>query len=278
MEAGLGALIDTLRGGLTRDWAVPQGGQTGVTARRLDFLIWSLIAAVAVVAGLGALAGGFSVVWKSFNAPAVAGVALVLLARFYRRRADVRLATALDSTAQIMLFAAVGAPLSYLAASVNLPLHDNLFDALDKTFGFDWMALLAFMNAHPALQPFATGVYLTFAAQLTITILVLGFAGYVGVLRRFVLAFVLTALVVIAISAALPAEGVWTHYGLAAGPHTMLPNSHTSWPVFHGLRDGSYRLIMAAGAEGIITFPSLHAGLGILFALALWPAPVLRWR
>jgi membrane-associated phospholipid phosphatase len=34
---------------------------------------------------------------------------------------------------------------------------------------------------------------------------------------------------------------------------------------------------MAAGSEGIITFPSLHAALGLIFALALWPDRVLRW-
>jgi len=278
MEGGLGALIEALRGGwLTRDRAKPQDGGAGAEARSLDRTIWSLIAATAAIAILGALLGGFSIVWKSFAAAAATGTALIWFARFYRRRGDARLACALEGTAQIMAFAAAGAPLSYLAASVNLPLHDNLLDALDKALGFDWLALLGFINAHPALQPLATGVYLSFAPQLAITVLVLGFSGQADRLRTFVLAFMLAALLTIAISALLPAEGVWSHYGLTAGANTILPTSHTSWPVFHGLRDGSYRLIVAAGAEGIITFPSLHAALGVLFAVTLWPVPVLRW-
>jgi hypothetical protein len=30
-------------------------------------------------------------------------------------------------------------------------------------------------------------------------------------------------------------------------------------------------------SEGIITFPSLHAALGILFSVAVWPVKGLRW-
>jgi len=48
-------------------------------------------------------------------------------------------------------------------------------------------------------------------------------------------------------------------------------------PVFFGLRDGSFRHLVAEGAEGIISFPSLHAALGLLFLLALWPVRYLGW-
>jgi membrane-associated phospholipid phosphatase len=34
---------------------------------------------------------------------------------------------------------------------------------------------------------------------------------------------------------------------------------------------------MAVGAEGIITFPSLHAALAIIMIVAFWPVPVARW-
>jgi membrane-associated phospholipid phosphatase len=45
----------------------------------------------------------------------------------------------------------------------------------------------------------------------------------------------------------------------------------------HGLRQGTYRLLIGAGAEGIINFPSLHGALAMLFALVLWPVRALRW-
>ena len=48
-------------------------------------------------------------------------------------------------------------------------------------------------------------------------------------------------------------------------------------PIFHGLRDGSFRALTGLASEGIITFPSFHAALAVIFIVALWPMPVLRW-
>jgi len=59
------------------------------------------------------------------------------------RRPDPRLASGLEATAQVVAFAAVGAPLSYLAAAANLPLQDHVFAAADRALDLDWRALLA---------------------------------------------------------------------------------------------------------------------------------------
>jgi membrane-associated phospholipid phosphatase len=156
-------------------------------------------------------------------------------------------------------------------------MRDDIFDALDRALGFDWMGLLHWMNAHPVAHAILNAAYMSFQPQATITVLTLAFTGRVIRLRVFLLAFLMTALITIAMSAALPAEGVWSHYGLRADAASILPVSYTSWPVFHGLRDGTMQTLMAAGSEGIITFPSLHAALGLIFVLAVWPVPLLRW-
>ena len=58
----------------------------------------------------------------------------------------------------------------------------------------------------------------------------------------------------------------------------VLPTVSTSWPVFHGLRDGTWRTLIAGrSSRGIITFPSLHAALAVIVAAALWPLARLRW-
>src|SRR5439155_10643608 len=94
----------------------------------------------------------------------------------------------------------------------------------------------------------------------------------------YTLAFILAALGTIALSAMLPAAGVWPHNALTAAdsPH-LTPVVSTSWPVFYGLRDGTFRTLVAVGSEGIITFPSLHAALAVILIAALWPISVLRW-
>ncbi len=57
----------------------------------------------------------------------------------------------------------------------------------------------------------------------------------------------------------------------------FLPISSTSRPVFLELRDGTFHTINGMNSEGIITFPSLHAALGILFAAALWRVRGIKW-
>jgi membrane-associated phospholipid phosphatase len=108
-------------------------------------------------------------------------------------------------------------------------------------------------------------------------VLALGFTGQTARLKAFVISFLSTSLITIAVSTVLPAEGPWLFYGVATtATPSDLPLSHTSWPVFLGLRDGTFNILTGLGSEGIITFPSLHAALGVVFACALWSVRSLR--
>jgi membrane-associated phospholipid phosphatase len=248
-------------------------------AQQLDHLIWGLVAMAAAVILAAPLVSNFYIVWEAFAAPILACLALAAAGWFYTRwRPDPRLASGCLSTAQVIAFAAVGAPLSYLAASANLPLLDHAYDSIDRALGLDWKALLDVMNAWPTLFDGLRPIYLSLTLQMTTAVLCLAFTGRFVWLRMFVLAFIMAALITIAASAVLPAVGVWPYYGLTAAdsPH-VLPAVSTSWPVFHGLRDGSFRALVAVGSEGIITFPSLHAALAVILIVALWPIPRLRW-
>jgi len=117
---------------------------------------------------------------------------------------------------------------------------------------------------------------MSLSVQITAAVLVLGFTGRLAWLRVYTLAFIFAALGCVAISALVPSEGVWLFEGLKHSD-PLLPVSNGAWPVYAARRDGSFRLLMARGAEGIITFPSLHAGLTVIVIVALWPVRVLRW-
>jgi hypothetical protein len=246
--------------------------------RRLDGIIWALVAAVAGLELTAVAFDGFSLVLRSYAAPGGTCLMLMLAARYYGgRRNDPKLASALECTAQVAAFAAVAAPLSYVAASVALPLQDAAFDAMDRALGFDWRALLAVMKQWPEFHVAMRVIYLSLTLQMTAVVLLLGFTGRLAWLRVYTLAFIFAALLTIAISALLPAEGVWLHYGLKSADPAIMPVSSSSWPVFLGLRDGTFRQVMAVGAEGIITFPSLHAALAVILIAAFWPVPIARW-
>jgi hypothetical protein len=246
--------------------------------RSLDRLIWGSVAAVAAAVLAATLLSDFRLAWSTFAAPALACAILVTGGHFYSTwRPDPRLASGLLSTAQVIAFAAVGAPLSYIAASANAPLSDHWLDAMDRAAGLDWKALLAWMNAVPGLHTVLRPIYLSLTLQMTAVVLCLAFSGRLLWLRVYTLAFFCVVLVSIAVSAVLPAAGAWPYYGLSASDSQIVPAVSTSWPVFHGLRDGSVRALVAVGSEGIITFPSVHAALAIIVIAALWPLPALRF-
>lgn len=247
-------------------------------AHGLDQFIWMIVGAVAATVLIAPAVSNFRLDWSSFAMPA--GTCAVLLAGswFYRtRRVDPRLASALGCTAQIIAFGAVGAPLSYLAASFDLPLQDGVFDALDRVLGFDWPALFDFVTAQPVLFAVLRVAYVSFTVQASLVVLALAFFRQLLWLRVFVLSFILTALVTIAVAAVLPGVGAWELHAMPSGPDSTMPIAQSSLPVFHALRDGTLRQLVAIGAEGIITFPSLHAAIGLILMVALWPIAGLRW-
>jgi PAP2 superfamily len=247
--------------------------------RRLDGLIWAIIILVGGVVLLSNFVATFRIAWLTFLAPGTVCALLTLGSWFYTlRRPEPALASALTGTAQLIAFAAVAAPLSYLAASLGLPLHDAAFDAADRALGLDWPRLVAWMNHHGSVQAVLRVAYLSLAVQMAVVVLALAFMGRLIWLRIFLLTFALSALFTIAVSALLPAQGAWGHYGVeVTATSAIVPVIESSWPVFHGLRDGSFRLLTGIGSEGIITFPSLHATLAVIVAVALWPVPIVRW-
>jgi PAP2 superfamily len=247
--------------------------------QRANTAVWITIGVIAIVVAGFALRGPFELDWRSFLAPAIATALLAGGSWYYHSvRKESRLGAILTSTAHIIAFAAVGAPLSYIAATAGFPLQDAALEALDRHAGIDWAQMMTFISLHPGLRLVLALAYSSFALQTLTTVLCLGIAGQLTRLHTFIIAFVATTLVTIAVSAICPAAGPWLFLDIApATANGFLPLSSTSWPVFLGLRDGTLHTVYGLRSEGIITFPSLHAALGVLFPAALWRVPGVRW-
>jgi PAP2 superfamily len=248
--------------------------------RHIDRIVWIVIAAVTASVMFSGAIGPFEIEWHSFSKAVLIGILLVSVSWFYLSiRKDARLAEALMSAAQIIAFAAVAAPLSYVGACAAFPLWDTQLAALDHSLGLEWKTWLAVMNDFPLLHTVLAGAYASFAVQTTTTVVCLAIAGRGLRLRVFLLSFMLTTLVTIAISAVMPAQGEWgyLHLSAADSPAIVPMTRDLPLPVFFGLRDGTFHRLVAEGAEGIISFPSLHAALGLLFLLALWPVKYIGW-
>ena len=246
----------------------------------LDTITWLLIGATALVVAAWFLFGSRSLALGSIAPPALASAGAAGLGLFYRHlRPDPRLSTSLTALAQLIAFSSLGVPLSYLLASLGRPLWDATFLRWDLALGLDWRAHLAWMNDRPALMAVLGVAYGSILPQMIVTVVGLGLSGRREALERFAFAYVLSGLVTIVISGAMPAMALFVHLGLTAVDYPNLEPiaSHVHVAAMQALRSGGMPEITLVGSEGIITFPSFHATLSVIFAAALWSVPWLRW-
>ncbi|MET7244343.1 phosphatase PAP2 family protein [Methylobacterium sp. EM32] len=242
--------------------------------------LWLLILAVAGLTAAWMRAAGLALEAASALLPAAACLGLELVATVYTvRRPDPRLAVSLSCVAQILGFSACAALLSYAVAATGGPLRDDAFLALDRALGLDWTAYLAALNDRPGLGAALTLAYRTLMPQMILVVVVLGFGGRLAAAREFVLAFVIAGVVTVVLSGLLPAVGTYAHLGLRPEDFSRLspaaPYAHLA--DLTGLRDGTLRSITLDRMEGIITFPSFHTALGVLFIRYFWMSRITRW-
>jgi len=217
-----------------------------MTARTL---IWWVIAATALADLLLLDSEGMTV---SLQWRAVLGTLILLaVSAAYRRRSPIISTTALSAT-QLVMFSYAGAVLTYVttAASASRPLSDDLLARADLALGFDWFAWFAFVNGHPWLKVPLALAYGSIPLQL---MLLFGYMAFKDPRRanEFLLATMLSAILLAPIMAALPAVA---HTISAIEPwrdDTLALRAHT--------------LKQIGAVEGIVTFPSFHTTLAVLF-------------
>jgi hypothetical protein len=181
------------------------------------------------------------------------------------------LAFALLAVAQLNLMILLATPLTYVAASANLPIQDANLARLDQLLGLDWRAYYRFVQERPVLIPY---VYLGYAMitwpTIGVPLLLVSTRHYLR-LQQFALACSLTVVATALISSLVPAIGTYYEYGMAA----EVPGFRASGYLvqLHELpfiRDGSLRKLDFNTMGGIITFPSFHAAAAVLSLWAFW--------
>ena len=116
-------------------------------AWRLFYCNWVMLGLMAVALALGMAVSGFSIAPASAIVPTLfvgAYVAYAYYGCYWQKKPDPRVVFILGSTGQLLLIPVFMTPLTYVAASANLPLQDVALDALDRALGFDWMAWFNF--------------------------------------------------------------------------------------------------------------------------------------
>ena len=181
----------------------------------------------------------------------------------------------LGSTGQILLIPAVMAPMTYIAASADLPMQDAVLNALDRALHLDWVAYFNFVYDHHPLLTTAVWSYALIGCPIFGVPVALGWTGRYWRLQVFTLAFALALIVTTIVSIFVPAIGTYDVLNIHPDPKVFTPGGYLDQ--LHDLplvRDGTLRELSYRSLTGLITFPSFHAASAVLYLWAFWP---VRW-
>jgi hypothetical protein len=188
-------------------------------------------------------------------------------------RRDPQVMFVLGSTAQVVLITALMTPLTYVAGAANVPLQDGNLLAIDRALGLDWQGYVRFVNDRPLLATWLSYGYTMIRWPIFAIPVVLAAAFRFQRLQEFTFGFAVALIVTTAVSALVPAIGVFQQLGLDPAsfvnidPRAYLSQMRDLGPV----REGVLRELDLLNLTGIVTFPSFHACSAVLYAWALWP-------
>ena len=188
------------------------------------------------------------------------------------RKRDPFVVFTLGSTGQMLLIPAVMTPLTYVAASANLPMQDALLHAVDRALHLDWVAYYNLFYEHHPLLVAAVWSYALIGCPIFAVPIALGWTGRYWRLQVFALAFALALIVTTLVSIFVPAIGTYGLLGVQPDPNVFTPGGYVAQAQNLPLvRDGTLRELSYRSLVGVVTFPSFHAASAVLYLWAFWP-------
>lgn len=183
------------------------------------------------------------------------------------------------SLLQILLFSTIGSLLSYLLAREGGPLWDSTLARWDSAIGFDWLSYVRWIDSHGWMVLPLKIAYASLIPQILILVLALGFSGRIRDMRRMIFAAMLCGTITILLSPLFPAVSNFVHLGLQSQDFRYVDPwaGYIHLADYQSLRAGTMHSLILTKAQGIITFPSYHAGLATVTLWAFCRTPWVRW-
>lgn len=165
---------------------------------------------------------------------------------------------------------------NYLSVSAGFPLVDTALHQIDTALGFDWLAVVAWVNRHPLIQELLLAGYNALSNLTGFTLVTLVVLGMFERLREFLLIFAITIVITLLVGLVFPAIGAYAFYQPGKEITSNIPPAAGVYhlPFFVPLRDGTMTLISLDRVVGTITFPSFHTTMAIILTWAVRRTPV----
>lgn len=204
---------------------------------------------------------------------------LILTAIVCRLRGFLKSSLVVEVMAGGVTFSVLVLMSTYLAVSLNAPLADTTLLTLDQRLGFDGAALIRVIDTLPTLSWALMHAYASFSLQLILLPMILIIFGHSTRAFALVLAYAVVGFVASFVSIWFPALG--SHVVLAIDPDTLTSINpyfgHAFLDQFHNVREQPEFLFSLKTAEGILTFPSVHAAVAFLCAVSAFSLPWFRY-
>lgn len=228
--------------------------------------VYWMLGGTIIAAVIALVAGGYSID-RAYVEAAWSIPALLLAAFAARRVGHPSIAGALETNTLLTGEAVFVYLLLIPLAASGRPYVDPLLARSDAALGFNWVA---YARAAEPYIPLLFKAYRSFQLQPTIIIVVLFWCGLDDRAWKLVIAATF-ALVVTALSFPfVPAKGAFAFYKITNYPEISI---HGEWKVAETLdhiRNGA-KVVDHNALGGIVSFPSFHTVMAVLFVWAAWP-------
>jgi len=238
---------------------------------RASAVKWLALGAIALIDAVWIAASDFHLALVGAAGPTVCALLFVGAAYFFRVvRRNPTFFILTDTLAQLIVCFAVCGVLSYLVISTNQPLADGQMVALDRALGFDWPPFIRWVQARPAVD---YGLWLAYRSSIPQMFMIVFLLSHWREDRAGELSgtIIISLILTILISGALPCVSAYPTFAPA---HPEIVPEIGVHDLF-ALRDGSLRELNLTRMDGLITFPSFHVILSLLFIYVVRGMPVL---
>ena len=246
----------------------------------LNRVLLAMSVAIILLDSIWLNVGHFSCDSQAYILPFFLVLPLCVVSYFYGtvRRDDV-LNAVLACSAFLIVFPAGCGLLSYLLVTVAGTRIDMQLAAIDRTIGFSWPSLMAFVSDYPTANAFLKAAYLSVMPQTVVLIFALGFGKQLAELYRFSLALTIGAIITLCLWTIAPSFGAFSVYTL---PNQVTEKLGLVLGLDYGhdlvqmLKTGP-GLISPRDLRGIVGFPSYHTLQALVLMWYARSVPMLRW-
>ncbi|RWB51817.1 phosphatase PAP2 family protein [Mesorhizobium sp.] len=190
-----------------------------------------------------------------------------------------RIRTAIESFLYGVLLVVPIMLAAYLAVRLDRPWADNQLKAMDQALGIDWPALLRYVDNRPYLAQPLNVAYGSFKKQLIWLPIILAALGHLLRSYQMIVMYAVICFAACVISIWFPALGTYAVFDIDPDD---IRNIDSTWGYIFldelkGVKSNPDFVFNLAKAEGIMTFPSVHAASAVLCAWAAWGVRWLRY-